>query len=82
MKKIKHPKNIKNKSFFKRENKKFYFFAGGMLVSISLKDEILFWTVEYGEEVPLQNCGFLVKKRKKSDFFLFYSKILFWKIAN
>ncbi len=53
MKKIKRPKNIKNKSFFKRENKKFYFFAGGMLVSISLKDEILFWTVEYGEEVPL-----------------------------
>ncbi|RAL56754.1 hypothetical protein BSK20_00580 [SR1 bacterium human oral taxon HOT-345] len=42
MKKIKRLKNIKNKSFFKRENKKFYFFAGGMLVCISLKDEIPF----------------------------------------
>ncbi len=82
MKKIKRLKNIKNKSFFKRENKKFYFFAEGMLVCILWKDEILFWTVEYGEEVPLQNYSFLVKKRKKSDFFLFYSKILFWKIAN
>lgn len=82
MKKIKRPKNIKNKSFFKRENKKFYFFVGGMLVCILWKDEIPFWTVEYGEEAPLQNYSFLVKKRKKSDFFLFYSKILFWKIAN
>ena len=81
MKKIKRPKNIKNKSFFKRENKKFYFFAEGMLVCILWKDEIPFWTVKYGE-APLQNYSFLVKKRKKSDFFLFYNKIFFWKIAN
>ena len=42
MKKIKRPKNIKNKSFFKRENKKIYFFVGWMLVCIPLKDQIPF----------------------------------------
>lgn len=79
MKKIKRPKNIKNKSFFKRENKKFYFFAGGMLVCILRKDEILFWTVKYGEEAPLQNCGFLVKKERSLTFFFSTTRSFFEK---